>query len=134
MIDLPASVDGQKQYHKDLAKDVRAHIKANAAEYADGDVGDASADDELEDDEEEGENESRELLENLMELPNDPVKMILAILVFVFALTTVILAFKLRSARQVGPSAGVKLDRNAAERLQAMEAFLANLKRSIAEA
>lgn len=128
-----AAVEGQRSYHKDMAKHMREYIKQHSIEFATGDVIDAENDDELE------QTEKPDMLQRLrigiMDV-DDPIKLVLAILCVLLLLTTMHLHLSRpsgRSSHASPPLRSLSEDAELVGRVERLEMTLLSLKAALSD-
>jgi len=122
-----ASIAGQRDYHKALAKELRAHIKANPGEFKTSESNE-EADDELEeDDTPEPKTPTEKVVDSFVDLPNNPAASLLAILSIILLLSNIYLLIRARKlTTPVEPKD--MLPRSALGRLERLEDFIRQLQ------
>jgi len=133
-----SSIEGQRDYHQQLASALRAHIKENAEEYKSGETVDEGADDELDADaekdedgaqEEEAEPFLQQAISGLMDLPNQPALIIMTALALFLLITNIITLSRSSSASTKAVAVVDTLPASAMLRLERLELFVEQFKK-----
>jgi len=133
-----SSIEGQREYHKALATELRAYIKEHADEFKSGETVDAEADDELDGDaenekdspaEEEAEPFVSQAISGLMDIPNQPALIIMTALALLLLITNIITLSRSSSASTKAVAVVDTLPASAMLRLERLELFVEQFKK-----